>query len=215
MIFDIEATKKRFESAVRNNSEQELLAVIKENSFLLSDIYSRQYGVQPNFSEVPFGRNYRCDFCWLNDNSDGPEWVLVEVEKPKVNLFNRKGDPSADLNHAVEQVRSWDRYFATNPIEKNRIFGAVAKFRLVLVVGEGADWDERNASIWKSHFNGSENIEIRSMNTFYKALNRFKQNPDIPSFEQVPVSRKSTELSQYCNEYEYLKQWKNILSSNT
>ncbi len=75
--------------------------------------------------EVSFGGKYRSDFVWLNDNSDGPEWVLVEIEKPRIKLFTKKGEPSAELNHAIEQVRSWIRYFNENPSEKSRIFGAV------------------------------------------------------------------------------------------
>jgi hypothetical protein len=214
MIFDKDNTRKLLDRAFKNNSEHELLSVLKDNSFLFSDIYSRQWGVQPNFTEVSFGNRYRCDFCWLDDNSDGPEWVLVEVEKPKVQLFTAKNEPSSVLNHAIEQVRSWDRYFLMNPMEKSRIFGAVARFRFVLIVGEKSAWDGQNESVWKSHFNASGNIEIRSMNTFYKSLERYREDPNHLSFEQHPRSRNASELPKYCSEYEYLKHWKNVLTSN-
>jgi hypothetical protein len=213
-IFDKDQVKKRLQSAFTNSSEHELLSVLKDNSFLFLDIYPRRWGVQPNFSEVPFGSKYRCDFCWLNDNSDGPEWVLVEVENPQIQLFNRSGEPTAKLTHAIEQVRSWDRYFLTNPAEKSRIFGAVSRFRYVLVVGTKEDWETQAASVWKSHFNSTGNIEIRSMDTFFKSLERFHEDPTYPSFEQHPVSRKSSELSIYCSEYKYISHWKNVLTSN-
>lgn len=74
MVFNKEKVREELLEIIADNSERRLLALVKENSFLLFDIYSRKYGIQPNFSEVPFGRKYRCDFCWLNDNSDGPEW---------------------------------------------------------------------------------------------------------------------------------------------
>lgn len=70
----------------------------------------------------------RCDLAWLNDNSDGPEWVLMELEKPKMRIFNANGTPSSELNNAIEQVKTWQRYFNEIPSEKKRIFGAVAKF---------------------------------------------------------------------------------------
>lgn len=214
MTFDKAAVLQELEKILSENSEQKLLALLKENSFLFSDIYSRQYGVQPNFAEVPFGTKYRCDFCWLNDNSDGPEWVLVEVEKPNITLFTSSGDPSAQLNHAIEQVRAWDRYFSTNPNEKGRIFGAVSKFRYVLIVGSKNDWEKSSASIWRSHFNASEKIEIRSMDTFFKSINRFQENPNFISFEMYPKSKPSSELSEYCNESAYIKHWRNVLMSN-
>jgi hypothetical protein len=60
MIFDKKKAKIGLEKALLGNSEQELLAVLKENSFLFYDLYSRKRGIQPNFCEVPFGVKYRC-----------------------------------------------------------------------------------------------------------------------------------------------------------
>ena len=93
-------------TAFEENSEQKLLSVLKDNSFLFYELYSRKYGIQPVFREINFGGELRCDFAWLNDNSDGPEWVLVEVEKPKMKLFTQKNEPTSELNHAIEQVKS-------------------------------------------------------------------------------------------------------------
>lgn len=136
MVFDLVKVKEQLKNARVKSSERELLQLLKENSFLFSELFSRHWGIQPIFSEVSFGNNFRCDFCWLNDNSDGPEWVLVEIEKPNVRLFNKKNEPSAELNHGIEQVKSWQRYFNFYPAEKSRIFGAVSKFRYILVIGE-------------------------------------------------------------------------------
>lgn len=215
VIFDKKSAEIELVKAFENNSELQLLSVLKNNSFLFYDLYSRKWGVRPNFSEVSFGSKYRCDFCWLNDNSDGPEWVLVEVEKPKVKLFKQNGDPTAELNHAIEQVRSWERYFSSNPNEKSRIFGAVARFRFVLVIGELQDWENNDAAIWKSHNNSHTNIEIRSMDTFFKSLNRYQENPEHLSFEQYPESKLSSELSAYCSNDAYIANWKLKLTSNT
>jgi len=208
MIFDKAKAKEDLEGAISENSEHSLLAVLKKNTFLFADIYYRQWGIQPVFSEVPFGSDYRCDFCWLNDNSDGPEWTLVEIEKPVVRLFNQNGDPSSKLNHAIEQIRSWDRYFQLNNAEKARIFGAVSKFRFVLVVGTQNEWSTKEASLWKSHFNANNNIEIRSMETFNKALRSYNEDPNNLSFEQYPKAKKSSELSAYISSNTYLDHWK-------
>ncbi len=214
MIFDKVNAKERLDLAFSNNSELELLSVIKDNSFLFSDVYSRQWGIQPNFSEVSFGSLYRCDFCWLNDNSDGPEWVLVEIEKPKMKLFTKKWEPTAELNHAIEQVKSWDRYFQQNPAEKDRIFGSVSRFRLLLIAGSKEDWEAPEAKIWRAHHNSESKIEIRSMDTLYKSLARFKEDPSNLSFEQHPKSKRASELSNYCRDYAYLNSWKVTLDSN-
>lgn len=213
MCFAIENARKRLDSAFANNSETELLAVLKENSFLFYPLYSRKYGIQPNFSEVSFGGGLRCDFCWLNDNSDGPEWVLVEIEKPKLKLFTAKDEPASELNHAIEQVRSWRRYFNQNPSEKRRIFGAVSKFRYVLIVGSRDGWERKGAAIWRADFNERENIEIRSSHIFYEALRLYADHEgEFWSFKEHPISRKSKDLEIYWSGYDYIRRWRTILN---
>ena len=92
-VWNVNKAEQQLNKSFDNNSETELLKVLKNNSFLFYELYSRKYGIQPNFKEISFGGKYRCDFAWLNDNSDGPEWVFVEIEKPKMELFAKT------LNH--------------------------------------------------------------------------------------------------------------------
>jgi len=212
MSFDVEKVKAQLDSAFNNDSEVELLKILKCNSFLFSRIYTRNFGIQPNFAEVPFGTQYRCDFCWLNDNSDGPEWVLVEIEKPNMRLFNRSGDPSAELHHAIEQVKSWERYFQRYPAEKARIFGVVARFRYVLVAGRRNDWQSKEAAIWRSHHNETSKIEIHSTDVLYDAVEHYTQSEEhFWSFKEHPTSLPSKELEANWSGYDYIGFWRNRL----
>jgi len=197
--------EEKLNQAFENNSEVELLEILKNNSFLFYELYSRKYGVQPNFKEISFGGELRCDFAWLNDNSDGPEWVLVEIEKPKMKLFRKDNEPASELNHAIEQVKSWDRYFIENSNEKKRIFGAVARFRYILVAGSTEDWSTDNALKWRKHHNSESKIEIRSTNVFYKALNLFRTHEEeFWSFKKNPISKNHSELKSYWESYDYI-----------
>ena len=137
-------------------------------------MFSRKYGIQPIFREVNFGAKLRCDFAWLNDNSDGPEWVLLEVEKPSMKVFNLNNEPSSELNKAIEQVKTWDRYFLENTSERRRIFGAVAKFRFILVAGDKKSWETEEAIKWRNHHNSTSNIEIRTTEIFNRAIQKFE-----------------------------------------
>ena len=212
-IFDVDDVKIQLDTAFGNNSEIELLNIIKNNSFLLEPLYSRKYGIQPNFCEIPFGNELRCDFCWLNDNSDGPEWVIVEIEKPGMRLFTQKDEPSAELSHAIEQVRSWQRYFDIYPHEKSKIFGAVSRFRWVLVAGDRDSWQQnKKAAQWRSYFNKEGNIEIRSLDFFYDAVDDYKKHKNhFWSFEENPTSLSSKDLRKYKDEYLYVQTWSNRL----
>ncbi|GAB6393319.1 MAG: DUF4263 domain-containing protein [Treponematales bacterium] len=186
------------DSAFKNNSERELLAILKDNSFLFYELYSRKYGIQPAFHEVDFGGKLRCDFAWLNDNSDGPEWTLVEIEKPRLNIFKNGGEPTQEFNHAIEQVKSWRRYFNENPAEKKRIFGAVSRFRYILVAGDKETWSTENAAKWRMDNNREEDIEIRSSDVFSRAIKILEKHPDeLWSFAEHPKTLKPSTLQSY------------------
>jgi len=144
MKWDVNGAEASIREAFKRNSETDLLEVLRNNSFLFYGLVRRKYGVQPIFHEVRLGAKLRCDFAWVNDHSYGPEWVLVEVEKPEMELFTQKGDPTYQLNHAIEQVRSWDRYFEDNPGSKKEIFGAVHSFRFMIVGGRRQDWQKES-----------------------------------------------------------------------
>lgn len=211
MDFDLERVKQQLKEARSNSSETELLQLLKENSFLFSELFSRHFGIQPIFSEVSLGNNFRCDFCWLNDNSDGPEWVLVEIEKPCARLFNQNKKPSAELNQGIEQVKSWQRYFEFHPAEKRRIFGAVSRFRYILVIGEKSDWETKDASLWRS-FENQNSIEIRSMNIFDRAIENYEKIPNhYWSFRENPLVLTASGLQAYWEVYPYIMTWRNIL----
>lgn len=205
MTWDANVVEKELKEAFELNSELKLLEVLKRNSFLFYELYSRKYGIQPLFHELSFGAKLRCDFAWLNDNSDSPEWVLVEVERPKMRLFNASGKPSAELNAALEQVREWERYFYEYPAEKKRIFGAVGRFRYILVGGSSDDWKQESAIKWRSHHNTTSTIEIRSSDVFLRPLTVLRERAEeLWSFEENPVSLGFSKLEGYWKDYGYM-----------
>lgn len=210
--WNIDIVKKELENIFNNNSEIDLLSVLKSNSFLFYELFARKYGIQPIFHEVSFGNNYRCDFAWLNDNSDGPEWVLVEIEKPNMQLFTKKNEPTQYLNHAIEQVRSWERYFDENPHEKRKIFGAVARFRYILVAGSKEEWQEENHAKWRIHHNKNSNIEIHSSDILLRPLRTFEEHPEeFWSFAEHPYTQAPSQLQPFWQEYDYMDYWRKII----
>ncbi|HEY1047130.1 MAG TPA: Shedu anti-phage system protein SduA domain-containing protein [Bacteroidia bacterium] len=204
-FWDIDKVETDLQAALDNKSEPDLLEVLKVNSFLFFHLYSRKGGIQPIFREISFGGKYRCDFAWLNDNSDGPEWVLMELEKPQMRIFNAKGKPTSELNGAIEQVKSWQRYFHENPAEKKRIFGAVAKFRFILVAGDKKDWNNEDSMKWRTFHNANSDIELRTIDVFKRALVDYKRQPNaFWSFEENPVTLGFAGLEEYWKGYSYM-----------
>ncbi len=213
-IWNIDIVEQKLNSAFEHNSEIELLHVLKNNSFLFYELFSRKYEIQPVFSEISFGDTYRCDYAWLNDNSDGPEWVLVEVEKPKMKLFTQKGEPAAELHHALGQLQSWERYFDENAGEKSRIFGAVAKFRYILIAGSAGDWQTECAQRWRLHHNKKSNFEIRSSDVFKRPLMIAREKYEkLWGFEKNPITLKHFDLNGYWMNNSYMDNWRKVLNT--
>lgn len=204
-VWDIPQVETNLQTAFDNNSEKDLLEVLKENSFLFFYLYSRKGAIQPVFKEISFGGKYRCDYAWLNDSSDGPEWTLVEIEKPKMRIFNANGKPTSELNGAIEQVKTWQRYFHENPLEKKRIFGAVARFRFILVAGDKKEWENEEAMKWRTYHNSTSDIELRTSDVFSRALDNYKKHPyEFWSFEKNPVTLGFVKLEEYWKTYGYM-----------
>lgn len=207
-----ERVREELETAFTEKSEVKLLSILKENSFLFYKLYSRQHGIQPAFHEVSLG-NMRCDFAWLNDNSDGPEWVLVEIEKPGLDLFTKKGNPTAVLQNAIEQVKSWEQYFSEHPSEKKRIFGAVKNFRFILVAGNREDWQTPTASRWRIHHNNTSSVKIRTLGVFEEALKVLEEKPgELWSFAEHPTTNPPSDLEAYWQANGYIDFFRKILN---
>ncbi len=139
--------------------------------------------------------------------------MLVEIEKPKMKLFTAKKEPIADLNHAIEQVKSWKRYFKNNPNEKRRIFGAVSRFRYIVVAGSIEEWEEKHATLWRVDHNEDSQIEVRSTNVFYKALEMYTNYKDeFWSFEENPKSLNGKDLKTFCSNNSTIIDFRNKLN---
>lgn len=67
----------------------------------------RLFGFSPVYSKTKLGCDYEVDFAWLDSSSFGPDWHLVEIEAPSTRLFTKGGNPTAELTHAVQQLRDW------------------------------------------------------------------------------------------------------------
>ena len=204
-VWDLSKVRSELEEAYNSNSEQKLLDILKDNSFLFYELHSRKFTMQPVFREISFGGEYRCDFAWLKDNSEGPEWVIVEVEKPNLTLFTKAKEPGRDLNHAIEQIRSWRRYFYNNVGEKKRIFGFVSKFRYVLIGGNKEDWYKRDAAEWRMDIGREESIEIHSSDIFIRPLEILEKDPNaLWAFAEHPKCLNQSDLKEYWSTYEYM-----------
>ena len=95
------------------SSEQLVHEFLARHSYFFNGIL-RLYGASPMYSKVKLGAEYELDFACFDTGSFGSEWYLIEIEAPAKKMFTKAGDPTADLTHAIQQVRDWHAWIHEN-----------------------------------------------------------------------------------------------------
>ena len=100
---DVAKFQRMLDSKVREHKLQEFLAA---RSYFFNRMLD-PYIATPLYSKIRLGHHYEVDFAWLYHDSFGPEWRLIEIEKPNTSLFTKSGNASAALTHALQQASGW------------------------------------------------------------------------------------------------------------
>lgn len=66
------------------------------------------------------GAEHVTDFLIAESHSFGYEWQAVELESPLRLMFNKNGDPSQYLNHAIRQIMDWRAWLRSNQAYASR-----------------------------------------------------------------------------------------------
>lgn len=107
---DIEALQSTLNNATR---EEDIQQFLQSNPQLLIQHLGGGHGrwVIP---KKKLGSEHITDFVIGQKSSIGFEWQAVELESPLRPLFNKNGDPSQYLNHAIRQIQDWRAWLVSN-----------------------------------------------------------------------------------------------------
>lgn len=101
------------------------------------------------------GTQHETDFLIAQKLSDGLVWYAVELERPQAKLFNKNGDPSRDLNHALRQISEWRIWFRRNRsyaiLPRNQsglgLTDIDPELEGLIIMGRDADVDQRTTAL--------------------------------------------------------------------
>jgi hypothetical protein len=107
---DVDALQNALDSATR---EEDIQQFLQNNPQLLIQHLGGGHGrwVIP---KKKLGTEHITDFVIGQRSSIGFEWQAVELESPLKPLFNKNGDPSQYLNHAIRQIQDWRSWLVVN-----------------------------------------------------------------------------------------------------
>jgi len=86
--------------------EEVLQRYLRNHPHLLSPTHTRVW------PKAKLGTKRVTDFVFLEAPGS---YLLVELERDNLRLFNKKGEPSGLLQHALHQVRTWKQFIRTHP----------------------------------------------------------------------------------------------------
>jgi hypothetical protein len=107
---DADALRDRIDSA---EDERAIQRYLEEHPLLMVQHLGGGHGrwVLP---QKDLGSEFVTDFVIGEKHSAGYEWCAVELESPRVPMFNQNGDPSRYLNHAIRQIQDWRSWLLRN-----------------------------------------------------------------------------------------------------
>ena len=94
-----------------NASENELQKHLEAHPYILSQQFSHCHHV---FPKVALGIQYETDFMCLDIPSSGKEWIGIELESTQKKVITKQGRKTADLEHAIQQIRDWRSWITDN-----------------------------------------------------------------------------------------------------
>lgn len=90
------------------DSEHDVQSFLESHPRLLLDFFMPSKA--RIITQFPLGPDFRSDFAFVHNDSGGNYLDLMELENPKVRIFNQDGSFSQQFNHALQQVQDWFAY---------------------------------------------------------------------------------------------------------
>lgn len=219
---------KKLETIVENGvSENELQKHIEKHPFILSQLFAHCRYV---FPKVALGIQYETDFMCLETPSSGKEWIGVELEIPNKNVITKTGRKTAELEHAIQQIRDWRTWvtenlsYARQEKEKNGLglIDIIPRFYGYVIIGRRKNFNEKFNEL-RRQIQRDELITIRSWDGVIEwAFKRAKFYSYIVDSQkiikmQLELSKKKKEyndLKTIVTELKHLEEMKKLLEKN-
>jgi tetratricopeptide (TPR) repeat protein len=111
-------------------------------------------------TEHELGAEFQADFVL---EYSGQRYVMVEIENPNRRLYTRRGQPTAELAHARQQVEDWQQWVEeNNPYAQKRLPGCVSPEGQVIIGRRSSLTTEHQTRLARSNVNTRGRLMIRT-----------------------------------------------------
>ncbi len=228
-----------------NDSKKEIITKVKEQWISLIDNESTNehnvhefidnhsglfFGTNEGFaiSKVKLSDEYITDLVILRDKASyGFEYELIELESPRDKTFTQKGNQSANLTEAIQQIEDWQRWIQNHLESSKKLFPSkkfnlthIPQIKYTVIIGRREELGIYDNKRFQKTSNSG--IEIRSFDYLTDKLSR-NFFTDEPYYELIKDNNSSIKkigdneiyklISPFRKSMSY-SSWKKIIQSN-
>jgi hypothetical protein len=169
-----------FETLIAAGSkEEELQVFLKKNPFIL----------HPSAELIPkkkLGEDFVTDFVLVATTTQGPVYILVELERASHSILTKDLVLSGPVNHAIKQTRDWDVWLEKNKAYiQNKLQGFETPTYMI-VIGRSNTMTNEDKSYLRSYNREWKNTTLM---TYDDLLTRFRNT--IVNLESISEPEKS------------------------
>jgi len=158
---------RQFSNLLENRSTEHQIHKFLSNHSYFFNYHLRLFDSFPLLSKIKLGSDHEIDFAICDFGSSGPEWKFVEIESPRYSLFNKNGDPSAELNHAIRQASDWLSWVSNNVDYARKMFNLIEYPLCLIFAGRRSELTSDTAKRLKQiNYQYRSSIQIHSLDNF-------------------------------------------------
>jgi hypothetical protein len=157
----LEATIQRFDEIVQEFEsllgkevrEEELQRFLKEYPFVL----------HPSAEAIPkkkLGEDFVTDFVLVDPSSQGPNYILVELERSTHPILTQDNSLAQAVNHALKQTRDWDVWLEEHKAYLQSKLPGFETPKYLVVIGRGNELNETQKRYLRSYNREWKNTEL-------------------------------------------------------
>lgn len=199
----------------KNNTEHKFLSFLKKHAGFFSRGMSFYESVL--ISELRLGTEHRVDFVLAHGNrSAGFVYTLIELENPNKPAFKKDCTPTAELTHALKQIRDWMQWIKKNSSEVEKTFPSwESNFRYMIIMGRRTD--DAKLLQQRNFLSESNGVNIRSFDYLTDLFDRanFKQLINPTDHEMLMTEEQNNEFSNPFYEALSDKNWRDFIEDPT
>ena len=167
-----EATIERLQEIVRQF--ERLLEGVQDEGTLFQFLRQRPFVLHQSAESIPkqrLGEDFVTDFVLIDTTSQGPAYILVELERASHAIFTRNLELASPVIHAIKQTRDWDVWLENNKAYVQKKLPGFETPKYMIVIGRSNNFTEDHRAHMRSYNREWKNLELL---TYDDVLARFK-----------------------------------------